>query len=237
MTNQIEIPHDLQNFLNALDENYRSTIANIALFDGSQTSKWTNDQKRVFAGIFYHLRGHFIDFMWYLANFCKDDGIKSIVMENIGEELGIGGKFSHEELYGRFSQECGIDIKDEIINEKHHADFAKQFNKEHLKWLSKHTVSQQLALFAAYERLDNIDYPRLYEFAKTLGVSEHALTFFRVHIYVEHFDSTLDKLLPIWHSSPNDVKEAFEFIYGHQLQMWQQLSDAIFSVPQLEAIA
>lgn len=124
-----------------------------------------------------------------------------------------------------------MSISDEIINETHYLPFAKQFNKDHLSWLAGHDEEERFAAFAAYERLDNIDYPHLTEFAASLGISSKGLAFFRVHSHVEHFSSTLEKLLPLWEPACEKIKNAFDFIYSHQLQMWQRLSEEIFLPP------
>lgn len=227
MSSLLIIPLPFSQYLAQADSDYRKKLSAIPLFDSNKTLLWSKPQKKLFAAIFYHLRGHFIDFMWYLANFAPDEMTKVIVMDNIKEELGEK-KFSHETLYARFAKECGINISDEIINETHYLPFAKQFNKGHLAWLAGHDADEQFAAFAAYERLDNIDYPYLTEFAASLGISSQGLAFFRVHTHVEHFSSTLEKLVPLWERASEKVKNAVDFIYSHQLQMWQRLSDEIF---------
>ncbi|MDI9819837.1 MULTISPECIES: iron-containing redox enzyme family protein [unclassified Legionella] len=224
----IEMPFAFEEFLSMTDAGYRHQLAQIALFD-KKTIFWDEERKKKFAAIFYHLRGHFINFMWYLANFSPDPYTKKIVMENIHEELGTESRFSHEMLYERFANECGVDIKDEIVNETNYLPFARQFNKEHLRWLTEHDADERLSAFAAYERLDNIDYPYLLEFAESLSLSPSATAFFRVHVHVEHFESTVEKLVPIWHESEEKVKKSFAFIYNHQINMWRQLSDITFS--------
>ena len=223
-------PLVFQRFLSETEHHYRQKLASLPLFDPSQTSKWSDEQKKLFAAVFYHLRGYFIDFMWYFANFCSDSEIKSIVLENINEELGLEGRMSHEQLYAQFAQECGIDVKDEIINETHYYPFAKEFNKQHLRWLTKHDVSEQLAAFAAYEKLDNIDYPHLSKLAASLNLSDKAMIFFKVHVHVEHFEAAYERLSTVWENNPENVKKAFAFVYSHQYEMWQTLSDTIFAV-------
>lgn len=221
--------NDFQCFIDEMDSSYHQSIANIPLFDTKQTQLWTPDQKHKFAAVFYHLRGYFIDFMWYLANFTKDDRIKNVVFDNIQEELGLGGKHSHEQLYARFAEACGVNIHQEIIHKTHYLPFAREFNQNHLCWLSEHDYLSQFAAFAAYERLDNIDYRNLLEFAYSLDLPRQAHAFFRVHVYVEHFESTLDLLMETWQKNPEKVREAFQFIYAHQTNMWQTLSNTIFA--------
>lgn len=223
----LKLPNEFKVFLQQIDDDYRCQLATIPLFDKKITSAWNEQQRFYFAAVFYHLRGHFIDFMWYLANFTQDSQIREAVLDNIREEIGSADKMSHEKLYEYFAHHCGVNIHDEIVNETHYLPFARQFNKAHLEWLSRHDIGEQVAAFAAYERLDNIDYPFLTTFAESLNLPEKTITFFRVHIYVEHFNSLLEKLLPTWHESPEKVKNAFNFIYSHQLTMWRELSEII----------
>lgn len=222
MLDQINEIKTLQELIDCADNMYRDGLSEILLFNDAP-SKWTKQQVKRFAAIFYHTRGHFIDFMWYLANFCHDDEIKKIVLSNCAEEFGVNGCYSHEMLYARFAKACGVDIQEEIIHQTHYVDFARDFNHGHIKWLSEHNLAAQFAAFSAYERLDNIDYPSLYQLAQNLGFDEHSLTFFKVHIHVEHFEATSDKLMHFWREDPEAVKQAFEFIYSHQLEMWRNL--------------
>ncbi len=226
----VDLPHSLNHFLHKSDLDYRQSTTSIPLFDPQRTSTWNEMQKKTFASIFYHLRGYFINFVWYIANFSCNELTKKIILENIHEELGIGNRFSHEMLFERFAKECGVDIHDEIINETHYVPFAKSFNKTHLQWLSEHDEEERIAAFAAYERLDNLDYPYLVQMADTINVSQHARTFFTVHAHVTHFDSTLELILPIWEKTPDKVARSFHFIYQHQHQMWRHLSNHVFAL-------
>lgn len=228
MQNRTDLPLTFNQFLTQADNEYRKQLASIPLFDINKTSCWNKQQKKHFAAIFYHLRGHFINFMWYVANFAPDESTKMIILENITEEVGKD-KFSHEKLYALFASECGVDIHDEIVNETHYLPFARKFNKGHLAWLAAHDEDKQIAAFAAYERLDNIDYFYLTTCAESLNISQPGMIFFRVHSYVEHFGAVIERLLPIWEHSSEKIKAAFDFIYSHQLQMWRQLSEEIFS--------
>ncbi|VEG90377.1 iron-containing redox enzyme family protein [Legionella spiritensis] len=226
----INIPASLSQFLSKADADYKKSLASIPLFNPQKTRTWNHDQKKYFAAVFYHLRGHFINFMWYVANFSSNEQTKQIIINNIHEELGIGTRFSHELLYERFATQCGVDIHSEIVSETHYTPFAREFNKSHLQWLTCHDEDERIAAFAAYERLDNLDYPDLLELARSLSLPQSALTFFNVHVYVEHFDSTIELLLPIWHDTPEKLKSAFDFIYSHQYKMWRNLSDSVFSL-------
>ncbi|CAM3020953.1 Uncharacterised protein [Legionella steigerwaltii] len=219
----------LQHFLHQADLDYRQSLSFIPLFDPEKTCSWSATQKKNFASIFYHLRGHFINFVWYIANFSCSELTKKIILENIHEELGIGSRFSHEMLFERFAKECGVDIHDEIINETNYLPFAKGFNKTHLQWLAEHDEEERIAAFAAYERLDNLDYLHLVQLADSINLSQHASTFFKVHAHVTHFDSTLELILPIWEKNPDKVIQSLHFIYTHQHQMWRNLSNHVFT--------
>lgn len=226
------LPPTLNQFLMHTDNEYHKKITSIPLFNIKKTASWTKKQKHLFAAIFYHLRGHFIDFMWFIANFAPDIQTKSIILENIKEEIGTANKLSHEKLYAYFANEYDVDIHDEIINETHYLPFAKQFNKEHLAWLATHDAEEQIAAFSAYERLDNIDYIYLTECALSINTSSKGMIFFRTHTHVTHFSAVVEKIVPIWEHSSDKIKNAFEFIYSHQINMWQRLSDEIFSLAQ-----
>src|SRR6187397_1017655 len=90
----------LNHFLLKSDLDYQQSLSSISLFDPKMTREWNNRQKQYFASIFYHLRGHFINFAWYIANFSTNEHTKNIIVNNIQEELG-GNRFSHELLYER----------------------------------------------------------------------------------------------------------------------------------------
>lgn len=51
--------------------------------------------------------------------------------------------------------------------------------------------------------------------------------FFKVHINVKHFDTTVDELKDIWEKNAQAVKEAFNFIAEHQIQLWEDLTLAM----------
>ncbi|MCW8418307.1 iron-containing redox enzyme family protein [Fluoribacter dumoffii] len=231
MSNCFEVSQSLHYFLHKADSDYRHSISSIPLFNSQKTWSWNSEQKKVFAAIFYHLRGHFIDFAWYIANFTCNHSTKKIILDNIYEELGIGTRFSHEMLFERFAKECGVNIHDEIVNETNYLPFARKFNKGHLRWLSEHDEEERIAAFAAYERLDNLDYSYLVQMAQSINLSQHACTFFKVHAHVTHFDSALELILPIWETNPEKIIQSFHFIYTHQNQMWRDLSAHVFALP------
>jgi pyrroloquinoline quinone (PQQ) biosynthesis protein C len=230
MNNAEKIPtFSLRSYLNDLDRRYHQQLMSIPLFNATQTATWTTAQIQYFAAIFYHIRGHFINLAWHIANFSTNASIKQLILNNIAEEIGLNTRFSHEMLYARFATACGVDIHEEIMHRVNYLPFAKTFNQNHIQWLNHHPSEKHLALFSAYERLDNIDYPLLLTLGQSLGLSQHDLTFFSVHVHVDHFDLTLDNLKTTWQTAPDHVQEAFEFIYDNQYQMWCHLSDHVFS--------
>lgn len=224
---------DFKNFLHVKDTEYRDQIRSLMLFRPDVTGTWSISDKQRFASVFYHIRGYFIDFMWYIANFTDSEKVKTIIMDNMREEIGTSGKVSHEQLYADFANCCEVDIQDEIINKTNYLPFVRQYNKEHLIWLQQHNNDDRLAAFAAYERLDNIDYEYLYKLVDVLELSKSAKTFFKVHTLVEHFEPTVALLESRWAENPDGIKEAFDFIYSHQLNMWQQLSNYLFNSANL----
>ena len=220
--------NSFSNYLMEWDENYKSKIKNINIFNTSLTSQWSSEQKIRFARIFYHARGHFHNFLWFLGNFSSSKMIKDIVLKNIAEEFN-GAAQSHEQMYINFAQSLNADIKDEITEQTSYLPFLKDFNNGHVKWLQQHDEVSQFAAFSAYEHLDNVDYTSLWELAKSLGTSNKGLIFFKVHMHANHFKSTEDNLMLIWQAEPDKVKEAYEFIAEHQIEMWRNISDAVFS--------
>ena len=224
------ISTQLTSYLTAVDEQYNQSMKSLKLFHAESRKAWSSKEIRQFAAMFYHIRGYFIDFMWYLANFNSNKCFKQIILDNIGEEIGINAPFSHEQLYAQFAAHCGVDIHDEILNRTNYPDFAKIYNQKHIEWLQTHCDIAQIAAFAAYERLDNIDYSYLYQLGRCLNLPSEALTFFKVHTHVEHFGPVFPLLEEHWSTHENEIKSGFEFIYSHQLKMWHHLSASLFQV-------
>jgi len=94
---------DFRDFIHSKDSVYREQIGSLILFRPDATRAWSNSDKQRFASVFYHIRGYFIDFMWYIANFTDNEAVKAIIMDNMREELGTDGKKSHEQLYADFA--------------------------------------------------------------------------------------------------------------------------------------
>ena len=215
-------------FIDTWDLQYKRQISSIKLFSAVSDCALTQKQKVYFVKVFYHIRGHFHDFLWHMGNHAPNGPAKKIILENISEEFG-GDRYSHEQLYYNFSKSLGVDIKQEIVSESAYDEFVINFNKGHLEWLIKNDWISNLAAFSAYEHLDNIDYPVLSSLARRIGTPDHALLFFTVHEKVKHFDSLLEVLLDAWVLSSEKVIQGFEFISRHQLAMWNGLSNKIFA--------
>ncbi|MDF1654835.1 MAG: iron-containing redox enzyme family protein [Coxiellaceae bacterium] len=216
----------LQKFLSSWDISYKNKINKIHIFNTKNTVQYTRDQKEFFVRAFYHIRGHFSQFLWMLGNHAPNDAYKKVILHNIEEEFG-GDKFSHEQLYFEFAKELNLDITDETVYKKSYLPFIRKFNLKHLEWLKNNDWPGAWAAFSAYERLDNIDYSNLLNLARSFGVSEKGLTFFIIHNKAEHFDRTYEALAKVWCSNQKQLKRAFNFIASHQIQMWESLSKIV----------
>jgi pyrroloquinoline quinone (PQQ) biosynthesis protein C len=230
MVDSIEITltkqDSLEEFVKSIDLIYKDKLQKIDLFDPQKSSLLSLEQKQLFCKVFYHLRGHFHDFLWVMGNFLPNEQLEQIVLTNISEEFGM--RCSHEQLYVRFAEALGVDIIDEIKEQDYYLDFAKAFNHGHIKWLLDHDWEHKMSAFSAYERLDNVDYPYLFDLAKTFELSDYDLSFFRVHTMVQHFENTAEQIGNIWESNKEKVMLGFHFIYNHQLKMWSTLSETVF---------
>lgn len=71
-------------------------------------------------------------------------------------------------MYFDFAESVGANLNEEVMTEEHYLPKIKAFNKGHLKWLHEHSNDERLCAFAAYERLDNIDYINLHKLAEAL---------------------------------------------------------------------
>lgn len=213
---------NLDTFMNDLDNDYRIKIKGVDLFNVNITKDLSQIQKQVFAKYFYHLRGHFGDFLWYMGSIANCKEMKDIVIKNISEEFN-GSSQSHEQMYYIFAEEMGVDLSKEFADRGEAYIFAEHFNNGHLNWLVNHDADECFAAFAAYERLDNIDYAFLLEFVNSMNVSKKASVFFKVHSVVTHFQPTRTILDQIWNDNPKKIEDGFQFIYNHQIEMWKKL--------------
>lgn len=218
---------DIQQFLKHWNQDYTKRIDEIALFNPDKNARLSVCQKSYFIRAFYHVRGHFNDFLWYMGNHAPDEFSKNAFIGNIREEFG-GKLHSHEQLYYRFAEFFDVDIKQEIIEKATYEPYIRQFNHGHLKWLHENDWPRNFAAFSAYEFLDNIDYKRLSSLALNMGCSKRSMGFFIVHVHAEHFEPLYKSLIGLWQQSPETIREGFDFICNHQINMWKTLSDRVF---------
>ena len=124
-----------------------------------------------------------------------------------------------------------MDLRDELINQTSYLDFAKEFNRRHIEFLVQNDWDHQVAAFAAYERLDNVDYMDLMKLAQNMGASDDSLLFFIVHSEVTHYETAKDRLSleNIWTNNSEAVQKGFSFIHEHQKKMWTDLSNLVLS--------
>src|SRR6056297_3625328 len=118
-TSQKDELHSLNDTIQALDFDYRQKISQNPLFDVNRTKHWTAEQKQFFCKVFYHLRGHFHDFLWLMGNYAPSLEAKNIFLNNIGEEFGESRR-SHEQLYIDFAHSLNVDIPQEMITEEYY---------------------------------------------------------------------------------------------------------------------
>ncbi len=226
MKGDLEQNMSLNNFISKWSNDYTSELKLLPLFNTNITSKWNLVTRQKFIKIFYHARGHFYDFLWYMGNYAADKMVKKVILSNIEEEFGYASK-SHEELYMDFAQCHGVDLSTEHIEEKYYVNSIKNFNKNHLRWLANHDADSRLCAFAAYEKLDNVDYPYLTKVADSISTDRKGMLFFKVHERVEHFETTEEFLHDIWQHDNKKVEEAFGFIALNQIEMWRNLYNAV----------
>ncbi|MAT72862.1 MAG: hypothetical protein CMJ58_25560 [Planctomycetaceae bacterium] len=215
----------LADFLTSWDAALSAAYADIELFSAHRVL--TSAQARHFVRVFYHVRGRFCQFLWTLGNLAPHDEFKLLVVRNIQEEFGIPGGRSHEQLYLEFARSLGVDLTHELASESSYTDYAREFNVGHIEWLASQPWPAQFAAFAAYERLDNLDYPILHRLAAKFA---DEVLFFSVHCEVGHFDALQVHLSRFWQQSAKTVVEAFEFISRHQIKMWRALSSDILAL-------
>ncbi len=224
----LETDEELNTFLMTWDKDYENRAKSIGIFNSALTQHWTKAQQAYFAKVFYHARGHFHDFLWYLGNHTDRKIVKDMVLKNIAEEMN-GSARSHEQLYEDFAECVGANLEREYVEEETYLDCIKEFNKGHLKWLQSHNDDSRISAFSAYERLDNLDYVALLGLVRSLKVPPQGQLFYKIHTRVQHFETTADELKLIWNNNPQTVKNSFNFIGQHQIKMWNDLSESVFS--------
>ena len=105
----------LQEFLKNWDINYKTEISRIDLFNTDLTSTLSNQKKSYFVKAFYHIRGHFHDFLWFMGNHAPSEYAKKIIANNIVEEFGKSYN-SHEQLYYDFAKSLGPGLPKLLIS-------------------------------------------------------------------------------------------------------------------------
>lgn len=227
--NDLNYPRGLLDFLTDWDKGYQNKVAMIELFQSEKTNKLSQAQKRFFIKVFYHLRGHFAEFLWYMGSFAPNAKAKEMILSNIKDEFNPNG-YSHEQLYLLFAAAFDVDLKYELIENTSYLPFAKEYIDGQLKWLRANDWDHRLAAFAAIERLDNVDYANFREVAISIGAKDKHLAFFNVHISADHFEGVLKcEFAELWKKNSAMIREVFEFIHDYQIAMLQNLSDAVFS--------
>lgn len=219
---------ELETYLQDWDRRNAEEHRDVQLFQPESVRTLTRQQKQHFAQVFYHIRGHFHDFLWLVGNRTPDKRTRDAILENIHEEWGGDYGKSHERLYFDFAQSLGVDVSQECWTEESYLPFTREFNRGHLRFLATSDWDSVYAALSAYERLDNVDYADLEKMAKAMGTGGDALLFFTVHSQVEHFDMVSQDLEPIWNRNPEAVRNGYEFIGRHQNRMWRNLSDEVF---------
>src|ERR1700722_20479760 len=85
-----------QNFVQHWDEENRIAHSQIPLFNPELTKCFNISQKAYFAKLFYHARGHFQDFLWFMGSHAPDARQKKKFLDNIDEEFS-GHCTSHDQ--------------------------------------------------------------------------------------------------------------------------------------------
>ena len=217
---------NLTSYIGSTINSYSDKVKKLPLFDDDFTRSLTLKQKKLFIKIFYHARGKFHDFLWYVGSNTQNAKVKKIVIQNISEEFN-GSAASHEEMYMHFANYFNVDLTKEFSINKYYIKSVQDFNNNHIDYLVNHSDDYRIAAFSAYEKLDNVDYPFLLKFASNIGAQGRALIFFKVHAVVEHFESTRDVLENIWEKNSYAVKKSFEFITNNQIFLWNSLFNEI----------
>jgi hypothetical protein len=223
ITNISTVQHNLENFIETQTQNYLHKLQQIQLFLPS--TQLNHNQIDKFCKIFYHIRGHFSQFLFLIGSFASDNRYKQVVLNNLQEEFS-DDLDSHEVLYIKFCESLGVNIVPEIIHPSNNLEWVQQFNRGHLVYLYNHNWQSKWAAFSAYEALDNHDYNLLYQLESKFN-NKANLIFFAVHKQAGHFDSTCGLIKECWESDSEAVKVSFDFILSHQLKMWQNLSNEI----------
>ena len=87
-------PLNFEDFITNWDLVYEGEIKHIKLFNEQYNRTLTEQQKAYFVKAFYHIRGHFHDFLWFMGNHAPSLPVKEIITNNIAEEFGGPLRFS-----------------------------------------------------------------------------------------------------------------------------------------------
>lgn len=221
--------YSLKAFLASWETAYHAETQKIPLFTGAMRGIEA-DQAKLFCRLFYHARGHFDRFLWTVASWAPPGAHQAVLMRNIGDELGTLSEHHqpHEQLFFCFAEHIDPHIREEPLTCAHYLPFLRAFDDGHLQALLRADWDGKWSIFSAYEFLDNTDYENLYRLAQRLGLAGEALTFFEVHRSGDHFGDTYDLLQTSWERQPHVVREGFDFIAAHQLDMWRGISAQVF---------
>lgn len=221
----------MESFLKTWEDQYQKEASAIALFSDA-AKRLSKEQKQLFVRLFYHARAYFDHFLWIMASLAPNFEYRSVVLKNITDELGGNdiSHVSHEQLFIKFAEALGVDVLSELKSKENYLPFLQEFNDGHIQALLNTSWEEKWAIFSAYELLDNADYNNLYKLALNMGLSGDALTFFEVHKHGNHFGETFKLLEKIWNTDSALVQRSFDFIGGHQLKMWNSLSQEVFSL-------
>jgi hypothetical protein len=166
------VQRSLEEFVTPWLQDYRQSASSVELFAPEKIKALSLTQRAFLAKAFYHVRGHFHDFLWFIGN-RSTPAVKRLILENLEEEFG--GDRSHEEFYYDFAASLGVDLDDEVVDQTTHLPFVREYNYQHMRWLRTHDADARFAAFAAYERLDNPDYENLYQLGVALGLKGRSL--------------------------------------------------------------
>jgi len=226
MTNE-----SLDTFLRQWEQEYQTQLDTIPLLDPQQANALSPQQRKYFAELFWHVRGHFAEFLFLLANLATNRNKRLMIVDNIADELGAraDGHTAHDVLYNRFSKALGADTERYILASSPYPQFLRDYNQTHLKFFLDEPWDVCDAAFSSYEYLDNADYGAVEKVGKAWGLSRKELEFFEVHRKSDHFGEVSEDLSEIWVQDNKTVQRGFDFIGNHQLKMWRELSDVIFN--------
>ena len=213
----------LSNYISEWVAGHKDNSSMLKIFDPEFIRSFNPEQKQHFVLTFYHLRGNFYRFLWYLGSISPSKPYKDVIIKNISEEFGH--TLSHEDWYLEFAADFDVDLKSEILKPKFNFDWVQGFNDAHLDYILISDFDLAWSAFGAYEKLDNADYDNLYNLAVNLGSSKRGLVFFDIHRNVEHYEAIDPLLQLIWDRDPEIVKQGFEFIGEHQINMWNRLGE------------